>query len=159
MQIVTGSVLTATRASPDGKDFNGSFIRFDAISVEVNCYPIVQYEGITALILLCSAVPSVAYAILKFQTSLVPTIFGIIKSGLFETEEKKDTKYSDEIKANSALLIETLIRADGNFKSRVMNEYSGILNEIDAIHEKCVSSSKSEAVTFPEAVKRLLILI
>ncbi|KAI9347942.1 armadillo-type protein [Zopfochytrium polystomum] len=130
IQIVTGALLTRSRAAEDGQDDgsdNQHHVHFDALPAESQVFPVVQNEGLIALILIANAHPQAIPTITKYHSSLLPTAKTILESGLpqpeegvtgdgTETSREEKLHYVDEIKVNVCLLIGTLATADAPFK-------------------------------------------
>ncbi|KAJ3105663.1 Rap1 GTPase-GDP dissociation stimulator 1 [Phlyctochytrium bullatum] len=137
MQIVTGALLTRPRnndeSGGDGDASDEHHVHFDALPSEGQVYPLVQNEGLVALILIANACPEAIPDIIRYHASLVPTAVTILKSNLpteqvdegARTERKLD--YSDAIKVNVCLLLGALVVGDASFKARVKAALDPIL--------------------------------
>ncbi|KAL5034970.1 hypothetical protein BDV3_004459 [Batrachochytrium dendrobatidis] len=148
VQIVTGATLTKpNQASPTGDTefVEDHHVRFDALPIEGQVFPMIQNEGIVALTLICSMHPASTSKIIRFNASLIPTLFQILKSGLAaytptDSEVKlsqplsmdrststsprssvltEPTVYSLQTKTNVCLLLRTLMATEPDFVTRI----------------------------------------
>ncbi|KAJ3225596.1 hypothetical protein HK099_006536 [Clydaea vesicula] len=204
IQIVTGAILTKQKTLNTVSHSNISLadvprlsvgenidnhVHFDALPVETAVFPNVQNEGIVALILMCSANPHVAFNIIKFYSSLIPTVCKIIQSGIntesievarlestgvnisdITEKTKENFIYPNEIKVNACLLLETLCKAEENFKIKVSSDCLESFSKVDKFnhlkkHEKEKEANLMEieteesfldSLSFEIALKQLL---
>ncbi|TPX71475.1 hypothetical protein SpCBS45565_g01105 [Spizellomyces sp. 'palustris'] len=125
IQIITGALLTRSRTSSDeGTDVpeDEHHVHFDAMPLEGQVFPMVQNEGIVALILVADAYPEAIPRITRYSTSLIPTLIDILRSGIQGIETAKDAQeyeYADEAKANVCVLLQSLISRDDDFANRL----------------------------------------
>ncbi|KAI8806467.1 armadillo-type protein [Cladochytrium replicatum] len=154
LQIITGATLTRPRQAhegelavedslhqpADGEEPNEHHVHFDAVSVDGQVFPLVQNEGIVALVLLATANPEIIPRITRFQASLTTAVLKIITSGIVEekkpddgtpgsppqlrfgdsaSEDKSKDEYPLPLKMNACILLQTLASGDENFASLV----------------------------------------
>ncbi|KNC97857.1 uncharacterized protein SPPG_06853 [Spizellomyces punctatus DAOM BR117] len=125
IQIITGALLTRSRTSSDeGTDVpeDEHHVHFDAMPLEGQVFPMVQNEGIVALILVADAYPEAIPRITRYSASLIPTLIDILRSGIQGIETAKDAQeyeYADEAKANVCVLLQSLISRDDDFAKRL----------------------------------------
>eukprot|EP00842_Homolaphlyctis_polyrhiza_P000667 jgi/Hompol1/1600/HPOL_004796-RA len=86
VQIITGAVLTKNvQQSPSNEtmsELEEHHVHFDAQPSEKQVFPMVQNEGLVALTLLCSMDQTAASRIVRYTSSLTPTLINILKSGV-----------------------------------------------------------------------------
>ncbi|KAJ3411499.1 hypothetical protein HDV05_002107 [Chytridiales sp. JEL 0842] len=146
IQIVTGALLTKQKPSLEsGEEPNNEnlpiphessesldtdhHVHFDAVPLEGQVYPLVQNEGLVALVLIANAVPGAISMITRYHTSLIPTAKSVLGSGMKDEEEGGEGKvvYADPVKINVCLLMGTLADADGKGEPYVKDGFAAVL--------------------------------
>lgn len=187
LQIITGATLTREAetmlALNDGRFVDNTNV--GANNVESRVFPVVQNEGIVASILLCAgkrtcgllilfsfiiAHPNVAHQIVRYSVSLLHSLLLIIKNGHDSstiatniTVITSDNEYPDQIKVNACLLLETLSRADADFRQKVSKEKSDFVEIMNQNRAGDVAENVLEigvgALSFEKALGRVVELI
>ncbi|ORY51791.1 hypothetical protein BCR33DRAFT_711986 [Rhizoclosmatium globosum] len=183
IQIVTGALLT--RVNEDQKPTDGSqnelhhHVHFDAVPSDGQVFPVVQNEGLVALILMANAVPTSIPIITKYHASLIAISKKILLSGLPDVEKEKeaavevarDSKtglqpppseevlYSDEVKVNCCLFLGVLASADATFAQIALPEINPVLDKLTkwtSVSNLTAASAVSEksALAYKEAANR-----
>ncbi|KAI8822699.1 armadillo-type protein [Fimicolochytrium jonesii] len=165
IQIVTGALLTKARASEaesgpsNTEEEDDHHVHFDATPVEGQVFPMVQNEGVVALILLADASPDSITAISKYHASIVPTVVKILTSGLETGDggagggvEAADPTtnpadpaytYADESKTNVCVLLQALARTNDEFRDRLLA--AGIKPVLDALRKQAPETASAPA--------------
>ncbi|TPX38360.1 hypothetical protein SmJEL517_g00347 [Synchytrium microbalum] len=170
IQILTGALLTRD-LPPDAMSEDSTdeevHVHFDALPSADQVFPLVQNEGLVALSLIATSVPSSIPIITKYSASLIPTLIRILQSGLPEFAEhtqpkeskpsrnsghfkddvggdKEHTVYSDETKCNVCTLADTLIKRDAAFKARISEDLKTTLPALLKVVKASPSASSAE---------------
>ncbi|KAJ3163055.1 hypothetical protein HDU86_002224 [Geranomyces michiganensis] len=162
VQIVTGALLTRARTDADGDRVGAGedehHVHFDALPIEGQVFPVVQNEGVVALVLITDAVPGAIKAITAYHASLIPTLVKIIASGTEQAEIATDGidaqpphVYADEAKANVCILLRALVAADEEFRARL--EATNLKSTLIALHASARASSAASPVTASAAAQ------
>ncbi|KAJ3038533.1 Rap1 GTPase-GDP dissociation stimulator 1 [Rhizophlyctis rosea] len=174
LQIITGALLTKSlpaAGSPVADNDSEHHVHFDATPVEGQVFPLVQNEGIVALILICNAFPEAIPRITRYHTSLTPTVVQILQSGLPDEDKAAHEvahEYADEAKVNVCILARALIQGDskyfaplglsqphiyghheGDFRAKISNDLRPVLAQLEA-----VAPSKSATQSEPSSPSR-----
>ncbi|KAJ3156493.1 Rap1 GTPase-GDP dissociation stimulator 1 [Geranomyces variabilis] len=156
LQVVTGALLTRARTDADGHAVGGGddehHVHFDALPIEGQVFPVVQNEGVVALVLITDAVPGAIKSITAYHASLIPTLVNIIASG---TEHAKTATegtdlqaphvYADEAKANVCILLRALVAGDDEFRDRL--EATTLKSTLAALHASARASTTDSPIT------------
>ncbi|KAJ3180654.1 Rap1 GTPase-GDP dissociation stimulator 1 [Geranomyces variabilis] len=156
LQIVTGALLTRARTDADGHAVGGGedehHVHFDALPIEGQVFPVVQNEGVVALVLITDAVPGAIKSIAAYHASLIPTLVNIIASG---TEHAKTSTegtdlqaphvYADEAKANVCILLRALVAGDDEFRDRL--EATTLKSTLLALHASARAPPSADNVS------------
>ncbi|KAJ3286654.1 Rap1 GTPase-GDP dissociation stimulator 1 [Borealophlyctis nickersoniae] len=152
IQIITGALLTKGRpgASPATADSSADnveegddhHVHFDSVPLDGQVFPVVQNEGIVALILVTNGYPAAIPRVARYHTFLVPALIKILKSGIAEDDNGtagprfatpgETQEYKDETKVNVCLLLEALCKGDDEFRTRVSSDVEPIVNRLNA---------------------------
>ncbi|KAI9331968.1 armadillo-type protein [Obelidium mucronatum] len=178
VQIVTGALLT--RVNED-QDQSGSqpelhhHVHFDAVPSDGQVFPVVQNEGLVALILTANALSTSIPIITKYHTSLIPVAKKILLSGLPPQEQStevvsaagtgpqtptsEEVLYSDEVKVNCCLFLGVLASADEMFRNLATPEISPVLERLTkwtSVSNLTVASaiSQKSALAYQEQATR-----
>ncbi|KAJ3028135.1 UNVERIFIED_CONTAM: Rap1 GTPase-GDP dissociation stimulator 1 [Siphonaria sp. JEL0065] len=181
VQIVTGALLTRVN---DDQGQTGSqvelnhHVHFDAVPSDGQVFPVVQNEGLVALILMANALSTSIPIITKYHTSLIPVAKRILLSGLpmektltevdetavvspasAQTPTPEEILYSDEIKVNVCLLLGVLATADATFNVLAAPEIVPVLERLTkwtSLSNLTVASAVSEksALAYKEQATR-----
>ncbi|KAI8843942.1 armadillo-type protein [Chytriomyces cf. hyalinus JEL632] len=179
VQIVTGALLTRPADEPrEGAENEESshHVHFDAVPSDGQVFPVVQNEGLIALILMSNAAAEAIPVIAKYHASLVPVAKRILMSGLPEenadegvpssdaVSEVRSTLsekvlYSDEIKVNLCLFLGVIASADVTFRNLLAPEIQSILSKLTkwtSVSNLTAASAASEksAQAFSDAVSK-----
>ncbi|KAJ3055918.1 Rap1 GTPase-GDP dissociation stimulator 1 [Rhizophlyctis rosea] len=139
LQIVTGALLTKNRnVAADGaiQEDDEHHVHFDATPMEGQVFPLVQNEGIVALILICNAFPDAIPRITRYYASLTPTLIQILRNGLADEEKAAHEvahEYADEAKVNVCILARALIQGDADFRAKISSELRPVLEKLEAV--------------------------
>ncbi|KAJ3068209.1 Rap1 GTPase-GDP dissociation stimulator 1 [Podochytrium sp. JEL0797] len=179
IQIVTGALLTrVAQGDSQGGQAPGEsqpelhhHVHFDAVPSDGQVFPVVQNEGLVALILMMNALPMAIQAISKFHASLIPTCQTILLSGIeapppvVATESAlpqpvaEQIVYSDEVKVNVCLFLGVLVSADANFRQLalpVLRPALETLTKWTSVSNLTAAAAVSEkgALAFQESANR-----
>ncbi|KAJ3130471.1 hypothetical protein HK098_000036 [Nowakowskiella sp. JEL0407] len=154
VQIVTGALLTRSNdsESPEesappnhGQEETEHHVHFDAVPLDGQFFPIVQNEGIVALIMLLNFKPELVSRVTRYHHSLSPTIMKILASGVIDNvdaiEAESDVKfvdpasdkpqeYNDKIKVNTCMLLTALLHKDESFKTKIAPKLKIVLRAL-----------------------------
>ncbi|KAJ1544973.1 hypothetical protein HK096_006948, partial [Nowakowskiella sp. JEL0078] len=176
VQIFTGALLTKSKRmsliqdtdsqiSPslppnDGEEETEHHVHFDALPVEGQVFPVVQNEGIVAMILLLSRVSEVAPRITRYFSSLEPTFLKILTSGILKNYEEDENEIqfinSDESNISQEYPLEIKVNAL-NFNAKISPKFRKILLKIlNWTKEKDVIVSPSYLESNPIRHEKLL---
>ncbi|TPX57100.1 hypothetical protein PhCBS80983_g04062 [Powellomyces hirtus] len=149
IQIVTGALLTRPRTTPMDAQTGAEtseeehHVHFDALPVEGQVFPMVQNEGIIALVLVTDAIPESVAIITRYHASLIPTMVKILSSGIRPVADGEEPPhvYADEVKANVCTLLRALVGSDDAFKDRL--DQASLKSTLQTLRQSTTSSPTS----------------
>nr|KAJ3419462.1 hypothetical protein HK105_006932 [Polyrhizophydium stewartii] len=169
VQIVTGALLTKTaQSADDGGDMDMEdehHVHFDALPSETQVFPLVQNEGLVSLTLICTLSPPATSKIVRYYSSLAPTLLTILRSGVPELQDDAQASaspsvltkergartsivgeqltYSIQTKINVCLFLKTLLSNESEFVSKIAPELKPVVRTLLDVSHPPVDPSAS----------------